>query len=48
MLVNDMIAQALRLDPMIFIIDKVGSYKRICELFGGRYFRRGYGPPHGG
>jgi conjugal transfer ATP-binding protein TraC len=37
-LVNDMIAQALRLDPMIFIIDKGGSYERICELFGGQYF----------
>ena len=32
------IAQALRLDPMIFIIDKGGSYERICELFGGQYF----------
>jgi conjugal transfer ATP-binding protein TraC len=37
-LVNDMIAQALRLNPMIFIIDKGGSYDRICELFGGQYF----------
>jgi conjugal transfer ATP-binding protein TraC len=37
-LVNDMIAQARRLDPMIFIIDKGGSYERICELFGGQYF----------
>ena len=33
-----MIAQALRLDPMIFIIDKGGSYDRICDLFGGQYF----------
>ena len=23
---------------MIFIIDKGGSYERICELFGGQYF----------
>lgn len=36
-LVNDMIAQAFRLDPMIFIIDKGGSYERICELFKGQY-----------
>ncbi len=37
-LVNDMIVQALRLNPMIFIIDKGGSYERMCELFGGQYF----------
>jgi len=37
-LVNDMIAQALRLNPMIFIIDKGGSYERISELFAGQYF----------
>ena len=37
-LVNDMIAQAFRLNPIIFIIDKGGSYERMCELFGGQYF----------
>jgi conjugal transfer ATP-binding protein TraC len=37
-LVNDMIVQAFRLNPIIFVIDKGGSYERICELFGGQYF----------
>ncbi len=37
-LVNDMIAQAFRLNPIIFIIDKGGSYERMCELFRGQYF----------
>ena len=37
-LVNDMIAQAFRLNPVIFIIDKGGSYEKMCDLFGGQYF----------
>ncbi len=36
-LVNDMIVQAMRLNPIIFTIDKGGSYERMCELFGGQY-----------
>lgn len=36
-LINDLIGQSLRADPLIFVIDKGGSYRKLADILGGQY-----------
>ena len=37
--VNDFILQNSRLDSHFFVLDKGGSYRKLCDILGGRYIR---------
>ena len=38
-LVNDFILQNARLDAHFFVLDKGDSYRKLCQILGGRYIR---------